>query len=197
MENNGTLSFFYLIKISIPNRIKEFLFSLNSKSYHLSWHLVCLSNCERQIPFLWIWGGNCWAFVCSLFLCFFLLVWFTEETLNLENKADILRLKSTFCGCLNKMPCVDELVKLCFRIFSNKEMISLSAHQHSVVVSIRTLKRLCQIICLFRMKNHTSMKRWPHSCKLKSCSQVARLTGPGAPEELTLFWTFPLFSWCA
>ncbi|KAF7647778.1 hypothetical protein LDENG_00109780 [Lucifuga dentata] len=47
----------------------------------------------------------------------------------------------------------------CFRIgFSNKEILSLSAHKHSLVISIRTLKRLCQRLLLFRRKNHTNLE---------------------------------------
>lgn len=35
-------------------------------------------------------------------------------------------------------------VKLYFRIgFNNKEILSLSAHEHGVVISIMALKRLC------------------------------------------------------
>ena len=41
-----------------------------------------------------------------------------------------------------KMPCVDESVKLYFRIsWRNKDIISLVAHEHSVVVSMRTNDR--------------------------------------------------------
>lgn len=58
------------------------------------------------------------------------------------------------------MPCVDELVKLYSRIsFSNKEILSLLAHKYRVVVSIRTLKRLCQKLCLLGRKNHTVMEK--------------------------------------
>ncbi|KAF7664486.1 hypothetical protein LDENG_00175330 [Lucifuga dentata] len=57
------------------------------------------------------------------------------------------------------MPCIDELVQLYFRIgFSNKEVLSLLAHKHSLVISIRTLKRLCQRLRLFRRKNHTNLE---------------------------------------
>ena len=67
------------------------------------------------------------------------------------------------------MPCVDELVKLYFKIgFSNKEVISVLAHKHSVAVRIRTLKRLCRKLCLFRRKKNTqARKRWLHSRMLK------------------------------
>ena len=71
-----------------------------------------------------------------------------EKSQTVENKVDNSKLKSTIWGdqtydCLNKVPRADELVKLCL-YFSNKDIISLSAHNHSVVVSIRTLKRLWQ-----------------------------------------------------
>ena len=45
---------------------------------------------------------------------------------------------------LNPMACVDNLVKLYFRIgFNNKEILAVLAQSHSVVISVRTLKRLC------------------------------------------------------
>ena len=54
---------------------------------------------------------------------------------------------------------LEELVKLYFRIgFSNKEILSLLAHKHRVVISIRTLKRLCRKLRLFRRINHTSLE---------------------------------------
>lgn len=75
-----------------------------------------------------------------------------------ENKVKISNLK---CYCedkvkiLNKIPCVEELLKLYFRKgFSNKEMISLSSHKHCVVMSRRTLKRQCRKLQLDRMKNY-------------------------------------------
>lgn len=75
-----------------------------------------------------------------------------------ENKVKTSNLK---CYCedkvkiLNKMPCVEELVKLYFRKgFSNKEIISLSSHKHCVVMSRRTLKRQCRKLQLDRMKNY-------------------------------------------
>ncbi|KAF7651973.1 hypothetical protein LDENG_00103320 [Lucifuga dentata] len=48
-------------------------------------------------------------------------------------------------------------MQLYFRI-SNKEILSLLAHKHSLVISIRTLKRLCQRLHLFRRKNHTNLE---------------------------------------
>lgn len=41
----------------------------------------------------------------------------------------------------SKMPCIDELVTLYVRLgFGNNDIISLLAHKHSVVGTIRTLK---------------------------------------------------------
>lgn len=75
-----------------------------------------------------------------------------------KNKVDIFKIKidlwrARVYDCLNKMPSVDELVKLYVRIsFSNKDMISLLTHTE--VVSI--LRQDCvESFCLFRMKNHT------------------------------------------
>ncbi|KAF7663180.1 hypothetical protein LDENG_00216340, partial [Lucifuga dentata] len=63
---------------------------------------------------------------------------------------------------------VDELVQLYFRIgFSNKEILPLLAHKHSLVISIRTLKRLCQRLRLFRGKTTQTWRKWPHSCRPK------------------------------
>lgn len=61
--------------------------------------------------------------------------------LTFKIKFNLLRLHQTSAyDCLNKMPCGDELVKMYFRInFSNKDIVSLSAHKHNVVVSIGTL----------------------------------------------------------
>ena len=54
----------------------------------------------------------------------------------------------------------DALIKRYFRIGynNNKEILSLLAHRHGVVISIRTLKRLCQRLGLFRRKNHTNLE---------------------------------------
>ncbi|KAK0153303.1 hypothetical protein N1851_005037 [Merluccius polli] len=57
------------------------------------------------------------------------------------------------------MACVDNLVKLYFRIgFNNKEILAILAQNHSVVISVRTLKRLCGKLCLFRRRNHTNLE---------------------------------------
>ncbi|KAF7653483.1 hypothetical protein LDENG_00082350, partial [Lucifuga dentata] len=49
------------------------------------------------------------------------------------------------------------LVQLYFRIgFSNKEILSLLVHKHSLIINIRTLKR--QRLRLFRRKNHTNVE---------------------------------------
>ncbi|XP_035996634.1 uncharacterized protein LOC118564068 [Fundulus heteroclitus] len=55
-----------------------------------------------------------------------------------------------------KMRNIEHLVKLYFGIgFTNKEILSLLAHQHQIIISIRTLKRLCKRLCLYRRKNQT------------------------------------------
>ncbi len=54
---------------------------------------------------------------------------------------------------------VEDLVKSYFRLgFSNKEILCLLAHQHGVIISIRTLQRLCRKIYLFRRKNQTDIE---------------------------------------
>ncbi len=48
---------------------------------------------------------------------------------------------------------VEDLVKSYFRLgFSNKEILCLLAHQHGVIISKRTLQRLCRKLNLFRRK---------------------------------------------
>ncbi len=47
---------------------------------------------------------------------------------------------------------VEDLVKSYFRLgFSNKEILCLLAHQHGVIISKRTLQRLCRKLNLFRL----------------------------------------------
>ncbi len=50
---------------------------------------------------------------------------------------------------------VEDLVKLGF---SNKEILCLLAHQHGVIISKRTLQRLCRKLNLFRRKNQTDIE---------------------------------------
>ncbi len=51
------------------------------------------------------------------------------------------------------------LVKSYFRLgFSNKEILCLLAHQHGVIISKRTLQRLCKKLNLFRRKNQTDIE---------------------------------------
>ena len=58
---------------------------------------------------------------------------------------------------LNPMACVDNLAKLYFRIgFNNKEILAVLAQNHSVVISVMTLKRLCGKLRLFRRRIHTN-----------------------------------------
>ncbi len=54
---------------------------------------------------------------------------------------------------------VEDLVKSYFRLgFSNREILSLLAHQHGVIISKRTLPRLCRKLNLFRRKNQTDIE---------------------------------------
>ncbi len=54
---------------------------------------------------------------------------------------------------------VEDLVKSYFRLgFSNKEILCLLAHQHRVIISKRTLQRLCRKLNLFRRKNQTAIE---------------------------------------
>ncbi len=54
---------------------------------------------------------------------------------------------------------VEYLVKSYFRLgFSNKEILCLLAHQHGVIISKRTLQRLCRKLNLFRRKNQTDIE---------------------------------------
>ncbi len=54
---------------------------------------------------------------------------------------------------------VEDLVKSYFRLgFSNKEILCLLAHQHGVIISKRTLQRLCRKLNLFRRKNQTDIE---------------------------------------
>ncbi len=54
---------------------------------------------------------------------------------------------------------VEDLVKSYFRLgFSNKEILCLLAHQHGVIISKRTLQRLCRKLNLFRRKNQTEIE---------------------------------------
>ncbi len=54
---------------------------------------------------------------------------------------------------------VEDLVKSYFGLgFSNKEILCLLAHQHGVIISKRTLQRLCRKPNLFRRKNQTDIE---------------------------------------
>ena len=57
------------------------------------------------------------------------------------------------------MGAVEDCVELYFRIgFTNKEILNLLAHQHHIIISIRTLKRICKKMHLFRRKNQTDLE---------------------------------------
>ncbi len=54
---------------------------------------------------------------------------------------------------------VEDLVKSYFGLgFSNKDILCLLAHQHGVIISKRTLQRLCRKLNLFRRKNQTDIE---------------------------------------
>lgn len=59
---------------------------------------------------------------------------------HFENKVKNVEIKA-----LCKMPRINELVELYFRI---KDMSSLLAHTHSVVMSVRVLKQWCGKLCV-------------------------------------------------
>ncbi|XP_037136560.1 uncharacterized protein LOC119139703 [Syngnathus acus] len=55
-------------------------------------------------------------------------------------------------------PDLDDLIKLCFRLaFSNKEILAVLAHNAQTIISIRTLKRTCKRLGLFRRKNQSDL----------------------------------------
>ena len=73
---------------------------------------------------------------------------------------------------------VEHLVKLYAGIgFTNKEILNLLAHQHQIIISIRTLKRLCKRLCLFRRKNLTDLLLlWKRSCMVGSTARLSVVT---------------------
>ncbi len=56
------------------------------------------------------------------------------------------------------MPAVKDLIKLYFSGgFNNKEILVILAQNHCIIISIKTLKRHCCKLCLFRRKHHTDL----------------------------------------
>lgn len=54
---------------------------------------------------------------------------------------------------------LDDLIRLYFRLsFSNKEILSILAHSHQTIISVRTLKRICKRLGLFRRKNQSNLE---------------------------------------
>jgi len=54
---------------------------------------------------------------------------------------------------------LDRLVKLYFRLsFNNKEILSTLANYDRIIISIRTLKRICKRLGLFRRKNQSNLR---------------------------------------
>ncbi|XP_053699784.1 uncharacterized protein LOC128757644 [Synchiropus splendidus] len=55
-------------------------------------------------------------------------------------------------------PDLDDFIKLCFRLsLSNKEILAVVAHHAQTVMSIRTLKRICRRLGLYRRKNQSDL----------------------------------------
>ncbi|CAI5669682.1 unnamed protein product [Oreochromis niloticus] len=54
---------------------------------------------------------------------------------------------------------LDDFIRLYFRLsFSNKEILSILAHSHQTIISVRTLKRICKRLGLFRRKNQSNLE---------------------------------------
>ncbi len=70
---------------------------------------------------------------------------------------------------------VEDLVKSYFRLgFSNKKILCLLAHQHAVIISKRTLQRLCRKLNLFRRKITTSPVLQPGSQRVVALWHIRR-----------------------
>lgn len=55
---------------------------------------------------------------------------------------------------------LDDHIKLYFRLsFSNKEILAILAHNNQTVISVRTLKRICKRLGLFRRKNQSDLEQ--------------------------------------
>ena len=67
-----------------------------------------------------------------------------------------------FAALLTTMPAgpdLDDLIKLYFRLsLSNKEILAILAHTNHIVISVRTLKRICKRLNLFRRKNQSDLE---------------------------------------
>lgn len=62
-------------------------------------------------------------------------------------------------ACRHSMDQLCSLIKLYFRLgLNNKEILLVLAQSHRIVVSIRTLKRHCRALGLFRRKQHTDLE---------------------------------------
>ena len=56
------------------------------------------------------------------------------------------------------VPELDDLIKLYFRLsFRNKEILVILAQNNRIVISIRTVKRICKRLGLFRRKNQSNL----------------------------------------
>ncbi len=93
---------------------------------------------------------------------------------------------------------VEDLVKSYFRLgFSNKEILCLLAHQHGVIISKRTLQRLCRKLNLFRRKITTSPVLQPRSQRVVALWHIRRRRArrsstPSGSISLISSSTYPL-----
>ncbi len=93
---------------------------------------------------------------------------------------------------------VEDLVKSYFRLgFNNKEILCLLAHQHAVIISKRTLQRLCRKLNLFRRKITTSPVLQPGSRRVVALWHIRRRRArrsstPSGSISLISSSTYPL-----
>ncbi len=93
---------------------------------------------------------------------------------------------------------VEDLVKSYFRLgFSNKEILCLLAHQHGVIISKRTLQRLCRKLNLFRRKITTSPVLQPGSQRGVALWHIRRRRArrSSTPSGSISLITFLIVSW--
>lgn len=84
---------------------------------------------------------------------------------------------------LDNMSSEQRLLILYFKIgFSTKEMLAILAHRHSVVIGIRTLKRLCRTLRLLRSKGQTKLGE-------VGAFNAERDAGRGADARMSLLYS--------
>ncbi len=93
---------------------------------------------------------------------------------------------------------VEDLVKSYFRLgFSNKEILCLLAHQNGVIISKRTLQRLCRKRNLFRRKITTSpvlQPGVPTRCGIMAYSETSSAPKFNSFRSISLI-TILIVSW--